>query len=116
MADFGYFTSQVKFNRERGLASAWMKHTVQRQLSKAYSKGYALISASQSSLGGLLQCTPTMEVAGPTCIQRLVKGTFPLVKAEVASLEEGLKYYVSTQDESNNSVSYFSLKHRNMGG
>lgn len=118
-AVLGYFTSQSLTGK-----GAWLQHGWSTQCKDSFPKptpkGYAQISASQTSLGGLLRCTMTMEVPGqsssPVGSRHQQRALFPCrswgsqFKRKVKD-----KYYVSTQDGSNSSRSDFFPKAQEHG-
>lgn len=112
----------TKLNRERGLASAWLEHTVQRHLPKQTAKGYVQIFPSQTSVGGGCFNAPRQQWYQDTLAAQLTsrdwwRALFPC-KSWDNQFKRNVKgkYYVSTQDESNSAGSHFFLKAQEYGG
>lgn len=114
-AVLGYFTSQNLTGK-----GAWLQHGWSTQCKDSFPKSYAQISASQTSLGGLLQCTMTMEVPGqsshPVGFRDQWRALFPC-KSWGSQFKRKVKdmYCVSPQDESNSSGSHFFPKAQEHG-
>lgn len=112
----------TKLNRERGLASAWLEHTVQRHLPKQTAKGYVQIFPSQTSVGGGCFNAPRQRWYQDTLAAQLTsrdwwRALFPC-KSWDSQFKRNVKgkYYISTQDESNSAGSHFFLKAQEYGG